>query len=49
MFCFIKFKIIQNYSRFLRFLSPEQKYAVINAIKIAQSINKNFSVIIIKK
>lgn len=38
MFCFI----IQNYSRFLRFLrflSPEQKYAVRNAIKIAQSIN----------
>lgn len=39
MFCFIKFKIIQNYSRFLRFLSPEQKYAVRNAIKIAQSIS----------
>lgn len=38
MFCFIKFKIIQNYSRFLRFLSPEQKYAARNAIKIAQSI-----------
>lgn len=39
MFCFIKFKIVQNYSRFLRFLSPEQKYAVRNAIKIAQSIS----------